>query len=511
MPDENILNKVISFISGGESSDDSQLLLKQVVKEIQQNKYAKFYRPRQEEADDLLAQYFYSIYKAIYSGKNLFKQPDMQEKIKHIALESYLDKDVMDIIRRLTPEAISERKLTAGANLPVDLEKDLEKLTADFDSPKLAEADKIYNLLSSFNRFVTYDYYSLLKKFDPDLQEGFSIPPKFSSIRADNIMADLAAFLSIVPSFDQESDWKTVLEILKYCNGGTPVISYEAWISLLKSLKDMMQSKILELIVKLASGNPIFEVKRKMFQGERLTADWLAEKTAQVRQVIMGITENQRHARIVSLERELFGSTDISRLEFYSKEKGKILSQKGVDTYIYAPALNHLAAFVEYFITKEMTEITDILLVRGQWVRNNTSIVMSEAYHSVIDILNDIKELDESLSNEGSNGPRLRGALLRVDRDASQTRYLNNIVDSLNVEALNIINRIIPSLIVVGKHLKMLLDDCQRKSYEHIMNWKELGLLTKIPMHQRLGDDYKKINYFVQLMLLETRQNEPEE
>jgi hypothetical protein len=43
------------------------------------------------------------------------------------------------------------------------------------------------------------------------------------------------------------------------------------------------------------------------------------------------------------------------------------------------------------------------------------------------------------------------------------------------------------------------------------MNWKELGLVSKTPIAQRLMDDYKKINYFVQLMLLETRATEQQE
>ena len=67
------------------------------------------------------------------------------------------------------------------------------------------------------------------------------------------------------------------------------------------------------------------------------------------------------------------------------------------------------------------------------------------------------------------------------------------------------INRAVPSLIVVGKHFKMLMDDYQKKPFELIMNWKELTLTSKAPLIQRITAAYKKINYFVQLMLLETR------
>ena len=67
------------------------------------------------------------------------------------------------------------------------------------------------------------------------------------------------------------------------------------------------------------------------------------------------------------------------------------------------------------------------------------------------------------------------------------------------------INRTVPALIVVGKHFKMLMDDCEKKPFELIMNWKELSLVSKVPIAQRITAAYKKINYFVQLMILETK------
>jgi hypothetical protein len=130
---------------------------------------------------------------------------------------------------------------------------------------------------------------------------------------------------------------------------------------------------------------------------------------------------------------------------------------------------------------------------------------MSDGYHGVMEITGEITTLDETLEEDGSNGPRLRGALLRVDRDKTQGRYINTIVNSINEEALRMINSAVSSLIVVGKHFKMLMDDYEKKPFELIMNWKELSLVSKTPIAGRLAAAYKKINYFVQLMLLETR------
>ena len=46
MPDD-ILNKVIHLISRDGDGSDKDILIKQTVKEVAQNKYARFYRARQ--------------------------------------------------------------------------------------------------------------------------------------------------------------------------------------------------------------------------------------------------------------------------------------------------------------------------------------------------------------------------------------------------------------------------------------------------------------------------------
>ena len=508
MPD--VINKVISFISGeNEGSSDKDILLKQLAKEISQNKYAKFYRVKQGEVDPALAHYFFSLYKTIYPLQTFLKDPAMETKIKNITLEAFLDKQVLDVIKQLNPKNLAERKKgTAPEDLSRQLEEELGILAAGFDSPKVAAADKCYNLITSLKQFVLYDFCSFLRRFDPEMMEGdFLSQPKFAALEGDIIIPDLASFIAVLPPFESDNDWRTSFEILKYCRGGTDVIPLSHWNSLLISLKDLKQSRILELIGRLSTGNPIWEVKTTV-PHETLSGSWLDERTGEVRNVITGIANNQRNAKIRTLENAVFGATESIRLNFYTPENGRIFTDKDLEGYNYSSALNHLYAFIQDYLSKEIHELCDIILIRGQWTNNVASRQMSEGYHDVMEIVSEITRLDESLDDDGSNGPRLRGALLRVDRDKSQGRYIKTIINSIDEEALNIINRAVPSLIVVGKHLKMLMDDFEKKPYELIMNWKELSSVSKVPLIQRIGAAYKKINYFVQLMLLETRQTE---
>ena len=510
MPD--VIGKVINFISGdNESSSDKDILLKQLAKEITQNKYAKFFRTKQREVDTPFAQYFYSIYRAVYPLQIFLKDPASEAKLKQVTLEAFLDKRMMDMIKSLSPEAIAERKKSADGELSTQLEEDLAALVSSFDSPKIAEADKCYDLILFMKRFVCFDFCTMLKKFDPEIREGdFLTQPKFTEIDAGFLASDLMTFTSIMPTFEENDDWKTIFEIFKYCKGGTDIIPPVQWNNMLMSLKDVKQSRILDLIGKIATGNPIWEIKRGIPPHETLSASWLDNKSREIRGVILGILGSQRTAQINTLVNAVFGSVEITRLQFYTPEKERLLLDKGIDGYKYASALNCLFVFIQDFVEKEIQELCDLLLVRGQWTNSAASRLMSEGYHEVMEITKEIAELDESLDDDGANGSRLRGALLRIDRDKTQNRYINSIINMVNEEALNMINRAVPSLIVVGKHFKMLMDDLQKKPFELIMNWKELALYTKTPMSQRIAAAYKKINYFVQLMILEAKPLEEE-
>jgi len=501
MPD--VIDKVMSFINrDGEGESEKDVLLRQIAKEISQNKYAKYYRVRQQEADASLGQLFYNLYKLIYPLQVFLKDPAKEAKIRQINLEAFLDKKTMDLIRKLNHESINE-KIRAGGDVIKILQDDLAALTSGFDSPKIAAADKCYNLIASMKQFVFFDFCSIIRKFDPEFKEGdFLTQMKFAPVDVSVLASDLAVFLSVQPFVEKDDDWKTVFEILKYCKGGTDVIPLAQWNNILLNLADLKRSRIFELISRLATGNPVLDIKPNV-PHEALSAMWLENKTNEIRDKINSINDNQRHAQINSLEQAVFGTIAVMRLSYYTPERGKTLLDKGMEGYTYALALNHLISYIQEFLGKEIQELCDILLVRGQWTNNSASRIMSDAFHEVIDIAGEIIKLDDSLAEEGSNGPRLRGALLRVDRDRTQGRYIHSIISGINDDAIGIINRAVPALIVVGKHFKMLLDDCEKKPFELIMNWKELNSVTKLPMAQRIGAAYKKLILFVQLMTME--------
>ena len=228
-------------------------------------------------------------------------------------------------------------------------------------------------------------------------------------------------------------------------------------------------------------------------------------KKAEANAYILKINTAKKNGQISALTKQIFEASDLVRLENYTVQLSEQYRKRKLEYYTYAEGLNYLKAFLDDYVMRELKELGDILIIRGQWTNGALSREMSEALHRLLDMSEPIVKMDEALSEDGPDGSRLRSSMLRVDRDQTQGRYINSIVDKNNEIALDIINHAAQDLIIIGKHLKDLIDDVQKKHPELLINWRELTLVSKDPLPQRMVTDFKRLNYFVQLMHLCTQ------
>jgi DNA-binding phage protein len=270
---------------------------------------------------------------------------------------------------------------------------------------------------------------------------------------------------------------------------------------MLLGLRDVVNSKILELIVQCGSMNPIWSSKPK-FPDEHIAEAWLDFKIGKAQECVDKINTSEKNKQISVLLKEIFYGGDLTRLEFYTVARGDIYRKKDLSDFAYAEGLNYLSVFLSEYVEKDFNELFDILLIRGQWTNNSSSKEVSEAFHQLLEIPAAVSRLDESLSDDGVDGSRLKAAFIRVDRDPSQGRYINSIIETVNETALEILESSAGQLAVIDKHLKNLVDDVQKKHPELIINWKELNSVAKSPLLQQMAEDHRRINCFVQLLHL---------
>jgi hypothetical protein len=426
-------------------------------------------------------------------------------RLKYLIVESCLDNNIKDVIHRLDHAALDEKAKTVSGEELIDLiQADTDKLNNMFDINRINDANHRYGLSAALKQFVNYNFPGFFKKFDPHFADGsFLIEPRFPAVKTILIIDQIGDFLSATQPLKPEDDWLGLLNLIRICEGQDLVIP-DQFTTMIKTLRELHTSKILELMVQYTLRNPVWQWKHSSIQ-ESVGEAWLESKQNEAYAYIAKINNAKKNSQINALTKQIFESSDLTRLEYYTVQLSEPYYRKNVEYYVYAEGLNYLKAFMEDYIEKEIKELCDILIIRGQWTNNTMSREMSEALHKILNKTTDIADLDIVLSEDGSDGSRLRAAMLRIDRDPTQARYVNSIIGKINSEAVEIINEVAQALIVIGKNLKNLIDDVQKKPPELLVNWREVNLSSKEPIPQRMVSTFKRINYFVQLMHLCTQ------
>jgi DNA-binding transcriptional ArsR family regulator len=498
------LDKILGLFTGAnDPAAAKKKRLQQLAKELNQSKYSKFYRFKTGELEPAFAKFFFDIYKVISPTQVFLQNALKSAQLKQIVVDAFLDKELLELQDRLSAVAISERAGTMPVKeLSGMIKRELSNYIAAFDSARVNSMDNCYNAIIALVNFVSFDYFYLLKKFDPALTErGFNYQPKFLSVKGTELTEPIKDFLEFSASVEIERDWKAALGVLKTYKEGMDVVNIDHWLKLIRVLKDVSRTRILELIVRHISSDPLWLSVPKL-PDERMTDMVLDAKKAGIEGAINKIEHDKRSAQIEQLAKTIFGSATVDRMINYIDKNNEQFYKKNFEGYTRIAALNYLKAYLLDYFKKEIRELCDLLLVRGQWSNIALSQSMSNAYHEVMGLSEQLTVFDDSLSDKGEHGSRLRQALLKVDRDKGQNKYIKSILNGVNNTAQRLINTASTNLVTIGRNFKNLLEDMQKRPAELIMNWRELETAADfgMPLAKCITEDYKRMYFFVQLL-----------
>ena len=478
---------------------DKKKLLKSIAKDLSRSKF-KFYRPKGQEALPGLARFFYELYRITAPAQLLLGNAASSAALRSFVIESFLSKDQRGISERLTEAYVREKAKTLGLKeLQEAVKNDITAFYAVFDGETSRQIDAAYNTLLSFVNFVSFDYYFLLKKFDSGLQErNFGKPPHFEAINGEYIADDIMDFLEVFLPLDAEADWRRVFLALKsYRNAD--VIQTDAWLKLLPACAEVRKSQILEMIVRHVKKEPSWAAIGR-FPNERIVEPFLQRLKTQIETLLQQMVQERRNAKIDEVAKAVFGTSVVLRMKHYTDKANVIFAKKMLGGYTQTQALNYLKAYLMDFFKKDIREIVDLVIIRGQWTTNIQMQQLSDAYHAILEVSDQILQFDESLADEGDIGSRIRNALMKSDRDKEQVKYLRNILKDVNERAAGFVTRSGNNLISVGRQFKALIEDYDRPHHEVVLNWKEIEGSASRPVREWLVEVYKKIYYMVQLL-----------
>ena len=171
--------------------------------------------------------------------------------------------------------------------------------------------------------------------------------------------------MDVAWSLPFDSSWDEVFKLIKKVKGVDPV-SPGVWKKILARIRYLKENRIVEMLIQLISEDPSYN---EVYAAKDLyiVDDFITEVKKQAENTLTALKEKQTEGKIEVLLNQIFGTTQIEKLKFYTEAGSAPFERKEIGKFEYCEPLSYLKKFILDYVKKDVKELSDILLVRGEW------------------------------------------------------------------------------------------------------------------------------------------------
>lgn len=501
MAGENFFQKLFgSLFHSSDSDAEKKRQLKIIAKNMGKQRY-KFYKHQSSQVLPGYASFLWDFYKLIGPVQALFGSIKNPNTYKNWIVSSILTSQQHELYEQLSEEAILEAARQQELAVVVsDIRKKLSSFTASFTQDIVDRMDTAYTNLLLLQSFSGFDFYFTLKKFCSTLRErDFNTTPKFEPLDAEYIVDELKDFAILLSSLPLESQaWTDVFAIIKEHKGFDP-IPQNQWNKMLNKCRDIRLNNTIDMMIQLATENPSYTTQYRE-HNEHIADAFVDKLRTETDNILKRLQTEQSTSKNNNLLTQIFNTTDIVRLKYYTEAGNEMFARKQLAGYTLYNPLNYLKAFLLDYVKKDVRDFCELVLVRGKWIAAPQAANMSDAYNLILGVSDKITAFDETLADGQELNTKLKSYCLRADRDVEARKVLQTILHDINGDAHELIVKATQQLVTIGRYIKVLLEDYEKPTKELLMNWKELEHFSDGSIKQQGLAVYKKVYLFVQLM-----------
>ena len=493
---ENLLS---SLFFSGDLGKEKRRLLRNIAKTLKQSRQ-KLYNPRMETILPAFAQMTFDVYKILAPARSVIQRSSDSKVLRSLVVESFFTDEQKSLKDGVSEERLKERCGPCSPDqLAVQVNEELKRFHDSYNREVLRAIELCGRALNEFIDLIHFDFYFMLKKFDSGLVENdFQKNPHFEDVPGEQLIDELKDFYDLLVCIDLDVEWGRIFDILKkYRNA--EVIQREAWVKLFGKLRDLKRTGILEAIIRYISADPFYQPEKPP-STLKLVDQYITLLKARTEFAMRKILSERKNQQRYALTDKIFGSSSVSRLVGYTENNGKLFRKNMMEGFLHAAPLNYSKAFlVDYFKT-DIREFIEHILFRGKWSDHSQSQQLSDAFHQLSLLLDNLVEFDTSLAEDGDAAINIRNQFLNMEKDKKLAAPLRKMLTGINSEAKRIFITVGKELIKIGKILKALLDDYQAKTSDVITNWREVESQSSGDIRAKMIGIYQKIYHFVQLL-----------
>ncbi len=496
----SVLDKVIEFFTGLTSIDRIKVKkLKEINSNVQKHKY-KFYNYKKDLINPQFGAYIYDIYRISQNFANHFNIKVRGNSIKEFIITKVSSSEQHKISEELSPEKIRELLLKAdNKKQAVEKIKELlQKYVKEFDTESVRTINTTFNQISDFSNLINFDWYFLVHKFDSNIYEGnFNYKPNFETLDSKYVIEELIPLVDYLYTIDFNKDFKFLLTYIQESSDDKSLAQlFKKLIQLFRNLK---RDDLLFDIVKLVQKDPFFEYK-KFPSDSRIVQDYISIFQNSVQKTVQETLKEIEKDRINKLLMDIFRTTIIVRLKFYTQTLNEMLLKSGFSGFGYIEPMNYLKAFLLDFCKGELKKRLDHLIIKGEW----QTPTLSSEYSSLLDIItklsDEVIEFDNKCSDDERYGKEIKKLSHAAKHEPKAKQLLRQISLSVDNDAQKLIFESIKVLSIFLGKLKLLYDDYTLKVPKMIINFHKIKWDFGNDFNEDFSEVLKKISSFINLM-----------
>lgn len=485
-----------SLFGGGGESAANRKELRQISKVLKKSRF-KFYDPRLNELSLQFANFIYQLYRFFGPLQQVLSRYAQSDAMKYCIVERGLPKEVLDLRASFNEEAI--RQIAASDDTKLLAQKFQQEFS--FFKKLIAKAGikKInlnYNAFQLFLQLVNFDYYYVLKKFDPKIPDlDFVYKPRFAPLIGVKLIEELKDFVVLLQIYDPLLNWDEILLAINEFRGAE-VISLNLWKKVKKSLDEVKKSCVIEMIIAVVSGDPNYSTKYKN-EIENIVATYVEKIGKELQEALRKVVSEKKNRNVNEYVRKIFDNKPpVVRLKNYSEKMNKQVVEVATKSFVFLQPANYMLAFFVDYLQKDFRDLINQYVIVGKWISPLNSQHMSDSFNRLLELHGELSEFDKSLGDEYRRGQSIRTYIR--SSDSRNAVIMDRIVDEINLDAKNLLVDIAQNMVRLAKVLRSLIEDFGQKAV--LSNWKEVENSYKGELQKDTQVTYKKIYEMIQLL-----------
>ena len=359
--------------------------------------------------------------------------------------------------------------------------KELEKIVTGLNGPQFSKMDDVITSLHQLADLCRFNFVVPLQLFDGDFAARrleADYVPEYQPIPAstlENVFLDLyyltagysisMATANAVLALNellrgQPNDTRTKKELLQNLRRVQAI------------LKKVIDADALKNLICIAKKDPDFVPQKASYKENvrRNFAEGLQKQFAADEQRIRNELKDEYVKQELS---ELFPEGNLENLVGYNTDTMDIIGKNATTNFMWVMPMRILKSFLKKYYSEPIRNVVNDIVVEGLFTNPATKTSFSQLVYSVNDSMNLINQFEAAFSaGQKYSLESINGLIADSHKIAEFTKKLSNLVDNINSEAKDIIQKVSSLLLSLHGNLSDCITDTKRSKSELVSNLK---------------------------------------